>query len=358
MIRYLIKNYIKLMSRSKINILLIIVCPIIVIAVLSSAFSDLMAKYDGNDKIYAGYKIESDAVPQQMIDALLDAAEEENIFFKELKGIEPKDAVRNEDIDAFVVFDKDTYKVYENKDDEIPGKIIEYMISAFYENAGAASLGIARDDVNLTIKNAKYIPPIESIDYYGIIEIVYFGWCAIVCGSVIFLSEKKYRIGKKIQVSTLNDWQIYLSKYIPLIIIVTVGSIISMILSIILFDVHWGKIPLSLLILAFSVAASSAFGLMVYEISNNMVITVIGVFAIVWFAGFFGGSFETYMFSSHPMSVKLATPIYHINRSLVELSVMGHSDYVLSAILYCGAIVIICSMVAVLAGRLRRRGRA
>ena len=358
MIRYLIKNYIKLMSRSKMNFLLLIICPIIVMSVLSSAFKDLLAKYDGKDKIYAGYKVQSNDISKPMIDALASMAEDESIFFTEYKNEDPKDAIRNEDIDAFVVFNDDTYKIYENKDEEISGKIIEYMVSAFYENAGAMSVGITRDDVNLTVKNADYIPPIDSVDYYGIIEVIYFGWCAIVCGAAIFLSEKKYNIGRKLQVSTLNDFQIYLSKFIPLATVVAAESIITMFLSMILFDVHWGNIPVSLLILVISVAASSAFGLMIYNISNNMVITVIGVFSIVWFAGFFGGSFETYMFSSHPMSLKLATPIYHVNRSLTELSVMGHSDYVLSAILYCSAIVIICSSIAVLAARLRRRGRA
>ena len=97
---------------------------------------------------------------------------------------------------------------------------------------------------------------------------------------------------------------------------------------------------------------------MAYNIFDNIVVTIIAVFIVVWLAGFFGGSFETYMFSSHPMSIKQLSPIYYINRSLVELSCMGHSDYVGSALIYSGAITIICSAVAILAGTIRRRGRA
>ena len=356
MIRYLIKNYIKLMSRSKINILLIIICPVIVIAVLSSAFNDLLAKYDSKDRIYAGYTINSPDVSSEMIDALKDVAKDNDIIFTEYKDGEPKDILKNEDIDGFVSFDKDSYKIYQSKDNEIPGEIIEYLLNIFYENAGAAMLGMNTDDITLNVKHPYYTPPIDSVDYYGIIEIVYFGWCAIVCGAAIFLSEKKYNIQKKLQVSKLNDLEIYLSKFIPLLTVVTIGSVISTVLSMIMFDVHWGNIPLSLLILTLSIAASSAFGLMIYNITDNMVVTVIAVFTIVWIAGFVGGSFETYMFSSHPMSVKLASPIYHINRALTELSVMGKSDYVISAVVYCTVLTVICSLIAVLAGRLRRRG--
>ena len=97
---------------------------------------------------------------------------------------------------------------------------------------------------------------------------------------------------------------------------------------------------------------------MVYNIFDNIVVTIIAVFAAVWFAGFFGGSFETYMYSVHPMEVKLASPIYHINRSLVELSCMGHSDYISSACFYSIAIIVVCSIVAVIAGTLRKRGKA
>jgi len=56
--------------------------------------------------------------------------------------------------------------------------------------------------------------------------------------------------------------------------------------------------------------------------------------------------------------LKVLSPIYHINRSLVELSCMGHSDYVPSAIIYCGILTIVCSAAAIFAGAVRKRGRA
>ena len=49
MIRYLIKNNIKIMLRNPVNILLFVLCPIVVAAVLISAFSSLLESYECAD---------------------------------------------------------------------------------------------------------------------------------------------------------------------------------------------------------------------------------------------------------------------------------------------------------------------
>ena len=365
MIRYLIKNNVKLMARSKTNILIIVIAPLILIALLSSAFKDMMERYEGSD-IVAGYRVEGD-VPDELIEAFVDGANENGFTLREFATGNPEDILKDNDIGGFVIFEKDSYKLYQSSDYKEEGKILEYFVNAFYENTAETALSMASggmaggaeaDSIDLRVEHPDYMKSIDSTDYYGIIEIVYFGWCAIVCGAGIFMSEKKYRIRKKYQVSNLNEFQLYLAKFIPIVVAVFLGIGLAGVLSVVLFGVHYGNILYTLLIILFSVAAASAFGLMVYNIFDNLVVTIIAVFAAVWFAGFFGGSFETYMYSVHPMEVKLASPIYHINRSLVELSCMGHSDYISSACFYSAAIIVVCSIVAVIAGTLRKRGKA
>jgi ABC-2 type transport system permease protein len=99
-------------------------------------------------------------------------------------------------------------------------------------------------------------------------------------------------------------------------------------------------------------------GMMFYYISNNLVITIISLFTVVWFMGFFGGSFETYMFSGVSDRLKHMSPIYHGNRALVELSCMGESSYITSTIIYSVSIIVVCSAVAILAGNIRKRGKS
>lgn len=106
------------------------------------------------------------------------------------------------------------------------------------------------------------------------------------------------------------------------------------------------------------ILAGNAFGMMIYNISDNIAITIIVLFTVVWVMGFLGGSFETYMFSSIPDTARHLSPIYYGNRALVELSCMGHSEYVSSAVGYSLAVTVVCSVIAVLAGRIRKRGRA
>ena len=61
MIRYLIKNNFKIMFRSAVNILLFVLCPIVVSAVLISAFSSLMESYEPAEEFQVGYRIEEDS---------------------------------------------------------------------------------------------------------------------------------------------------------------------------------------------------------------------------------------------------------------------------------------------------------
>ncbi|MBP5159181.1 MAG: ABC transporter permease, partial [Lachnospiraceae bacterium] len=170
-----------------------------------------------------------------------------------------------------------------------------------------------------------------------------------------FTSEKKHHIGKKLKVSGVSETKLYLARFVPMLLVVVIAYVITAAITIVAFGVHWGDPLISSLIVILSGAAATAFGLMVYNITMNAAVTIIGVFACVWMAGFFGGSFETYMFSSIPQTLKHISPIYHINRSLTELSCMGHSDYVWSAIVFCLAITAVCSAAAVLAGTIRRR---
>ena len=58
MIGYMIKNNGKLMFRNTWSVVFMLIGPILVIAVLSSAFSALMKSYEGGGKFIIGYRME------------------------------------------------------------------------------------------------------------------------------------------------------------------------------------------------------------------------------------------------------------------------------------------------------------
>lgn len=356
MIRYLIKNNFKLMFRNTWSVAVMLLGPILVIAVLSSAFSELMKSYEGVDEFTVGYRIQE--ADDAMIEATKIAGEEAGILFFEYPEGEIKDVMEKNELSGFVEFAEDKYTVYTSADYEVEGITLEYFMNKVMNEGLNASLQIKEQaKIVLPVEQLEYMPAIDSVDYYGIIYIVYFCWCGMICATGVLSDEKKYGIVRRFQVSNISESQNFFGKFIPIVLTVTGGMAIATIITVLLYDIHWGNPFLSTVIVFLMIVAGTALGMMLYNISDSLVITIILQFTIVWFMGFFGGSFETYMFSSTSDLLKQLSPIYHGNRALVELSCMGESSYVASTVIYSLAITVICSIIAIFAGYVRKRGK-
>lgn len=260
-------------------------------------------------------------------------------------------------------FSENTYTIYKSADYVVEGITLEFFMNKVMDagmDAGMdALLQLPKQScIKLPVESLEYMLAISARDYYGIAEIVYFCCCGIICATGIFSNEKKYGIARRFQVSHLSETQNYFGKFIPIVLTVSVGMEIDAVITVLLYNIQWGKPLLSMSIVFLMVATATAMGLMLYRISDNLVITIILQFTITWFFGFAGSSFETYMFSRIPDTLKRLSPIYHGNRALVELSCMGKSSYVTSAVLYFLAITVVCSIAAILAGNIRKRGKA
>ncbi|MCI5655057.1 MAG: ABC transporter permease [Ruminococcus sp.] len=357
MIRYLIKNNFKLMFRNTWSVAVMLLGPILVIAVLSSAFSELMKSYEGVDEFTVGYRIQE--ADNSIIEATKIAGEEAGILFFEYPEGEIKDVMEKNELSGFVEFAEDKYTVYTSADYEVEGITLEYFMNKVMNEGLNASLQIKEQaKIVLPVEQLKYMPAIDSVDYYGIIYIVYFCWCGMICATGVLSNEKKYGIIRRFQVSNISESQNFFGKFIPIVLTVTGGMAIATIITVLLYDIHWGNPFLSTVIVFLMIVAGTALGMMLYNISDSLVITIILQFTIIWFMGFFGGSFETYMFSSTSDLLKQLSPIYHGNRALVELSCMGESSYVASTVIYSLAITVICSIIAIFAGYVRKRGKA
>ena len=356
MIRYLIKNNFKLMFRNTWSVAVMLLGPILVIAVLSSAFSELMKSYEGVDEFTVGYRIQE--ADNAMIEATKIAGEEAGILFFEYPEGDIKDVMEKNELSGFVEFAEDKYTVYTSADYEVEGITLEYFMNKVTNEGLNASLQIKEQaKIVLPVEQLKYMPAIDSVDYYGIIYIVYFCWCGMICATGVLSNEKKYGIIRRFQVSNISESQNFFGKFIPIVLTVTGGMAIATIITVLLYDIHWGNPFLSTVIVFLMIVAGTALGMMLYNISDSLVITIILQFTIIWFMGFFGGSFETYMFSSTSDLLKQLSPIYHGNRALVELSCMGESSYVASTVIYSLAITVICSIIAIFAGYVRKRGK-
>lgn len=359
MIRYLIKNNFKLMFRNTWSIVIMLIGPVLVIAILSSAFSELMKSYEGVDEFAVGYRMEEGMQEGEAFASIKSYGEETGIIFHEYPEGEPSDVMEKNKLAGFVELSEKGYTVYKSEDYEVEGITLEYFMKRVMDGIRDKAVpGGDTGEVMLPTEKLEFMPAVNAVDYYGIIYIVYFSWCGIICATGVLGNERKYGIARRFQVTGMSETGNFLAKYIPVNMTVTAGMFIVTVITILLYGIHWGNPPLSMFIMFMTILAGNALGMMIYSISGNLVITVIAQFMIVWFIGFFGGSFETYMFSSMPGILKQMSPIYHTNRALVEISCMGKSSYTLSAVGYSFGITAVCSAVSVLAGNLRKRGRA
>lgn len=387
MIRYLIKNNLKILFRYLYNPVVFILAPLGVMVVLSSAFSQLLKKYEAPEEMKVGYRMEAAGVFASYLDELVEAGKEADIHFVSCPEGEPAELMEKNELGAFVVFKDDTYQVYQSEDHLVEGMAAECMIHTFVEQFKLYNIGMTatmvengitaampdngmsmdlmnseqmspKEDEFYTKETLPYLPDMDAMDYYGKIETVYFGWCAIICAAPLLISEKKNKFHLKFHVADIPGWKMYLAKYIPTVLFVCISCYITVLLSSVLLEVKWGINIESFLVLTTMLMAATALGYMFYSLTNSTVLSLGMTAGIVWFAGFFGGSFETYILSNHPMSVKLMDPIYHGNRALVELSCLGHSDYTVSSIVFSCGMVVVCSFIACGAETLRKRGRA
>ncbi|MBO4882785.1 MAG: ABC transporter permease [Lachnospiraceae bacterium] len=353
MIGYLIKNNFKIMFRNGINLVIYIIGPVIISAVLSSAFSALFESYEGISDFKAGYSIEEDSDLYPYIDILKDIGEENGVLFTEYEPGTAEESIQDHDLGGFVEFGKDSYKVYKTGDAENEGMILSYFMSTFFNTVISGDT----EDIQIHVEHPDYAPSIDSTDYYGIIYIVYFGWLAIICAAGLLSNERKHNIPERLQVSDLSCFQIYMSRLVPLVCSVGLSLGIAAVFNSLLLGVHWGNILLSSVIVLALIIAASSFGLMLYELTSSTVAAIFIAFALIWTMGFIGGTFESYILSSMPEGLKHLMPIYHSNRALVELSSMGKSDFVKSAIMIPVAITAVCSAFSVGTAELKRRVR-
>ena len=362
MIRYLIKNNIKMMIRSPFNIFIYVFGPTIVAAVLISAFNSLLESYDGVDTFEAGYIMEEGSEFESYIDELVENFEENDIRLIGFSEGDPEELMKKNDLAGFVEFGKDDYTVYESEDHEVEGHILEYSLSEAFENAGntaylaafGVNMGSEKSETEISVEYPEFAPAINSADYYGIIEILYFASFPIICGAAIFSSEKKYKISRRYTVSSVSSYKLIFGKMISIGVTVTLGSVVAALIGIVFMDVHWGNPVLSFLIMTAALLAFSTAEIALYSITDNIAATIIITFTIVWLMGFFGGTFETYMLSAHPQTLKNLSLLYYENRAITELSSMGHSDYASKSLMLSGIVCATSACVAVIAEKIRR----
>lgn len=319
----LTKNYLKLIFRAKSVLIITVVGALVVIAALTNVFHTLLDQAETEEDFTIGYEMDEDSRYALLEESIKSGFEDEGMTVIEYSDADPDALIRDEKIDVFIDFEGDSYSIKGRSNDEIDARIVQYVLY----NVDHMMNG----DMGKVEVSAGRIEAREQADadtYYTIVQTVYFSSLCSVFLCLIYIAERKQNIGIRFRSSTAGGARIYLGKLIACTLTAwLVMAFITGGLALFLFDIELGCPLLSISVMLFAILAFVSFGMLFLIIFDNPAASIGLFFMVIWFSGYAGGTFETYMLSSMSRSVKELSPIYYVNRTLVELSVNGQSDY-------------------------------
>lgn len=347
-----IKNNLKLIVRNKAMVICILVAPVAVIWILSGVFEEMLEIYSNTDTIQIAYSVEENSPYNEYLNQIKNDKSMEGIEFSRYQIDEKQieSVIKNNDIAAFIAIGSESYTIYEYDKYKNQLGVIENVITTMFEQMdnGKELVKEKRTVGYSEVVTIDVIPIPSSNDYYGIIELTYFAMCGVVTISTVVSSERKNRIIRRMRVAGVSNLKVYLAKLIPCSLGIFIELIGAMVLSHIVVGNRLGNYPESIGILLLLAVASSAYGILALHIVKNIAVSIIIVFSSVWFMGFFGGSFQNYMMNNVPDRLVKLSPLYYVNRTLVEFRTMGQSKYAITAVCILTGMIVICSLASVL----------
>ena len=339
---YLTKNYLKLIFRAKAVIIVTVIGCLIVIAALQNSFHTLLDSVDRDTSFTVGYEMEDDSKYKPVESILVKGFEDEGITVRKYESQDPEKLIKSGDVDVYIDFGGDSYSLTGNSKSQIDTRVVQYVLY----NVDHALNG---DTGSVDVEVGSYEPG-EVADagvYYGIVQTMYFISLSSVFLCMIYMAERKNNIGLRFKSSSSEGAHVYLAKLLACSI-TTVFSLVIVTGSIVvsLFDIPIPHPGLTIGVVLLTTVAYISMGMLFFIIFNNVAASVGLLFTVLTFLGFPGGDFETYMYSSYSENIKLMSPNYYVNRTLVELSVNGQSDYLMP----CIKVLLLMTVVSVVLG--------
>lgn len=338
------KNYIKMIFRKPVWLAIIVLGAVLVVAALSGAFHTLLDDSEEAGEFKLGYRMSSDSKYSFMEQMITEGFKERNVYSVkyESEGISPENVIENGEVDVFADFSGDDYHIYSSGKKEVQARVVAYAL--FRIDSGIEAMMSGKQPAETPVTGELPTEKTSSaVNYYGIIEIVYFVSVNGILLCFIFWTEQRNKIRSRLRLGASGPAVRYFGKLFACVVASFLFQVVlETLLITAMYDVTIGKPLLSALILFAETVAFASFGMIFFLLFDNMAISIGLLFMVDWFMGLFGGSFETYMYSSIPENLKRLSPIYYVNRSLVELSVNGESDFAMPCILFMSAMTAVC----------------
>lgn len=357
----LIKNNIKLMLRNKVILIVMAILPVIIISLLSNIFEDLLGKSYNAEDFTCGYQIADGSDYKDIEEQLKDVLKENGITLKEYNKDynDYETGMMNNEFDVFIDVGDDTCTIYRDENKLTEAAVAEYIFLNYFEQYNnqvkimtemyeQGEMKLEEYDSSIISEKIEADPVPTSIDYYGIVYVIFFSWCTPIVTAVVLSSERANRITKRFNISPMSKFSLYLGKLIPSVVAAIILTAISTIVSTLVFNIQWGNYLETILILILQILACNALGIVIFYLFNNTAISIALLWMLYMFFGLVGGTFATYMYSGMSKTMLYFSPIYFENRTLIEFATKGMSAYRNTCIYYLGGIFIFFTLMGML----------
>ena len=341
-----LKSDLKRELRDRISLIMMIAFPVILIFILSNAFSSIMSSKFVLTPFSVGYSITQKSVLGGSMDEIQKSLKDVKISLVKTDKATALNEISNNKLAGFVEFTDTGYKFYSNDNMSIDSGIFQSVLQSISYSTGTytemykvlaqykAAPPQQNSDTLYTVKKLVAEPFPSSLTYYGIVMLINVLCFAAVGTANMIHDDRQRNINKRVALSKINSYSVFLGRVISSTLSNMLQISAAIICSVLLLNVNFGsKYPQVIgLILLFSVTANSV-SIMLGYLLKNMTVTRSIVYALSFFLNFFGGSFMQFYYASGSyLSIMQKTPIYYINRSLVELATRGSSSYLPTAI--------------------------
>ncbi len=348
--------------RSKIDLIMILVFPLVMIFILSNAFSKIMDKEFTLEPFTVGYSIHEDNLLARELPSIRDELSGSGITLLEIDETQGRAMVADGAIAGYVNFGANDTKYIKSPTLTVSADVFEGILQQIVYETGTYVAGYryahARGMTELPQATQETLPARQldvepmptSTQYYGVAMIVNNIVFVIVGAPMLISEDRKRRANIRMALSGANPFAIFFSRVFSMMAFGVLSTAVVMIGAKLLLNIDFGSqwATLAAVIMGFTVLAYT-FGVMVGYAIKNMALAQTIVFLFGFLCNFMAGCYQPYMYANDSLLRLMEyTPVYYILRAAVELSTKGESAYLGTAAAIIGIGTVACTALGLL----------
>jgi len=347
------KKELKLLFRNKVSVIMMFIAPIVLILLMSYAFSEYMGseqKLFENGKFYYYMDSETEKYTDWFLECKKDFEEEFNVTFEEVTEYDKAVAsVKKQEAYGIITIKADGYDYYRSEFNETDeGRLLRQAVTARLDKISVGD--DTEPEVAISIvKGSK----MEAKEYFSIVELtLVMMYISFIIANSLF-TEHEDKTLNRVMVSKAKLSGLFGGKLLTGLTIGVIQIVEVYLFTTFVFGLNWGdKTPYMFLEYGLVALFSTLLGICVgYLVRNKDMLDMIILMCAILFA-FLGGAFTplTSLQSFAAMRVIIRiSPLYWTNNALMELYSGSVSNSFNYSVAILGILSVILGAICVLA---------